>query len=173
MEFLVCIQNLGKYNEGELVFSWVDLMLGDVDWVEEMKNIGVAQGNAYEEYMIADFTTDIKGLDINEYESLDKIDDIAELLRQLKSSHQEGEFKALVEYFGSFEEAKLQYEEGDYLYIPRVNSDKDLGYYLVDTELFGIQIPTNLKPYIDFEKIGREYAQGSNLYTKDGFIKVY
>lgn len=49
----VCIQNLGKYNEGELVFKWLDLPATHEEIEQAMTDIGINE--EYEEYMIADW----------------------------------------------------------------------------------------------------------------------
>ena len=46
----VCIQNLGKYNEGELVFKWLDLPATHEEIEQAMTDIGINE--EYEEYMI-------------------------------------------------------------------------------------------------------------------------
>lgn len=51
----VALTNLGKYNEGELVFKWLDLPATDEEIEQAFKSIGVAEGTEYEEYFITDY----------------------------------------------------------------------------------------------------------------------
>jgi len=75
IEINVCLQNLGKYNEGELVFEWLSLPATNEEIAETLNAIGI---NAqYEEFMIADYEAPFS---IGEYDNVYKINEIAEKL---------------------------------------------------------------------------------------------
>ena len=72
----ICVQNLGKYNEGELVFEWLDLPATEEKIQETLNKIGINE--RYEEYMIADS----EYIKAGEYESITSINERAkEILR--------------------------------------------------------------------------------------------
>src|SRR5690625_3646329 len=89
MNIKVALTNLGKYNEGELVYEWVTLPI-EIERnympVEDslkgvLKRIGIGEprfdGGVYEEYFISDYEAPFE---IGEYESLAKLNEIAEQL---------------------------------------------------------------------------------------------
>lgn len=91
----VCLQNLGKYNEGELWFKWLTLPATEEEIEETLKEIGVSDepdenGIYYDEYHIADYD-DTEGLNLNlgEYESLSRLNSLAEDYDRLKPYEQE------------------------------------------------------------------------------------
>lgn len=51
----VALTNLGKYNEGELIFEWLELPTTEEEVEAAFKYIGVAEGTEYEEYFITDY----------------------------------------------------------------------------------------------------------------------
>ncbi|MBO4542672.1 MAG: antirestriction protein ArdA [Bacteroidales bacterium] len=84
----VFLTNLGKYNEGELVGEWVDLPVSDDELQEVYKRIGISDepdeyGRYYEETFITDYESDIDGLEIGEYDSITRLNEIAEAIEEL------------------------------------------------------------------------------------------
>ena len=77
MQIKIFLTNLGKYNEGELVGKWFDLPIHDIE--DALLEVGVAKNTMYEEYFISDYSSDID-IKISSYESLTKLNKIAELL---------------------------------------------------------------------------------------------
>lgn len=82
IEIKLCVQNLGKYNEGELVFEWLTLPATQEEIQDTLKAIGI-DGVNYEEYMIADYETSLD-LEIGEYDNIEKWNEIAETLENEK-----------------------------------------------------------------------------------------
>lgn len=80
IEIKLCVQNLGKYNEGELVFEWLTLPATDEEIQETLKNIGI-DGVNYEEYTIADYEAPFH---IGEYDSIDKWNNVAEKMEGIE-----------------------------------------------------------------------------------------
>lgn len=56
----IYLTNLGKYNEGCLIGEWVNLPITNEELEEVKERIGINE--YYEEWFIADYETDIKGL---------------------------------------------------------------------------------------------------------------
>jgi hypothetical protein len=76
----IALTNLGKYNEGELVYKWVELPATDEALTEAFEEIGINE--RYEEHFISDYEAPL-GIRIGEYESISKLNDIAEKLEGL------------------------------------------------------------------------------------------
>src|SRR5699024_5960300 len=69
----IALTNLGKYNEGELTYKWVELPYTDEEFQETLEAIGI-DGENYEEYFISDYEAPFH---IDEYENLEKLNDKA------------------------------------------------------------------------------------------------
>ncbi|WP_196599055.1 antirestriction protein ArdA [Pectinatus frisingensis] len=169
MELKIYLTNLGKYNEGELVGKWIDV-LEQPDWQEELKSIGVADNTGYEDFFITDYETDIKGLKISEYESLQHLDDIAEQINSIEDCDHEA-FNAACEAWGLSDALEAMQKE-DYGFYLGISDDDELGHYLVDEGLFGVEVPEALENYLDYEAIGRD-ASMDGTYTENGYIERY
>lgn len=75
----VALTNLGKYNEGELVFERLELPATPAEISETLQAIGI-DGVRYEEYFISDYEAPFE---IGEYDNLDRLNEIAETLAAL------------------------------------------------------------------------------------------
>lgn len=71
----VVVTNLGKYNEGELVYEWLDLPATSDEIQTTLDAIGINE--EYEEYFISDYEAPFP---IEEYSSLSRLNDITEEL---------------------------------------------------------------------------------------------
>ena len=80
MKMEICLTNLGKYNEGELIYSRLVLPATTEEIQTAYDEIGVADGTMYEEAFISDYETDINGLSISEYASISELNELAEEL---------------------------------------------------------------------------------------------
>ena len=84
----IYITNLGKYNEGSLIGKWISLPTTDEELEDVLAEIGISDepdedGNYYEEYFITDYETDIDGLEVDEYDSIEDLNELAETLEDL------------------------------------------------------------------------------------------
>lgn len=78
MELLnVAITNLGKYNEGYLIYEWLKLPATEEEIQECFKRIGLNE--EYEEYFITDYESDI-GLKCGEYSNLTELNEMVQEL---------------------------------------------------------------------------------------------
>ena len=75
----IALTNLGKYNEGELTYKWVELPYTDEELTKALEAIGI-DGENYEEYFISDYEAPFH---IDEYENLTKLNDIADELEKV------------------------------------------------------------------------------------------
>lgn len=76
MEINVALTNLGKYNEGELVYEWLTLPAEKDDLVQAMLDIGIDNAE-YEEFFISDYEAPFR---IGEYDNLDELNEMAEVI---------------------------------------------------------------------------------------------
>ena len=60
----IALTNLGKYNEGYLVYTWLDLPCSDEELQKAKDEIGINE--MYEEWFITDFEADIPGFKVEE-----------------------------------------------------------------------------------------------------------
>lgn len=78
MELLnVCVTNLGKYNEGYLIYEWLSLPATDEEIQECFNKIGLNE--EYEEYFITDYESEV-GLKCSEYSSLKELNEMVQEL---------------------------------------------------------------------------------------------
>lgn len=164
----IALANLGKYNEGELIYKWLDLPATE-DEIEEAKEaIGINE--QYEEWFITDYETNIQGLEIGEYEDLEALNELAERYENLHRYEQEV-VAAIIEAGGySLEEALDVLEDGRYVFY-KGQSLEDVAYNLVEEGCFG-NIAGNLKNYIDYSAIARDLGFDGYSETKYGVIRI-
>lgn len=80
------ITNLGKYNEGELVGEWISFPIEEEELEEVLEQIGISDepnedGSYYEEFFFTDWEyEDIPNLHLGEYENIESVNEIAEIL---------------------------------------------------------------------------------------------
>ena len=168
------VTNLGKYNEGYLVGEYLAFPTTTEEVQALLKRIGI-DGVRYEEFFITDYETDIPGLYdcLGEYESIDELNYLAELLDGLNKGEMEV-FTAAVEHgehTGSVKELiNLTQNLDCYDYYPGVTDDETLGHIYVE-DIAAIEVPDHLLPYFDFEAYGRDIRlEEDGHYTKDGYV---
>ncbi|MBR5823774.1 MAG: antirestriction protein ArdA [Paludibacteraceae bacterium] len=161
----IAITNLGKYNEGELIFEWVTLPCDDFTEVFELI------GNP-EEYFISDYECEDLDIEINEYSNLEKLNEFAEKLDSLKS-YELKVLKAIAEAESeiSLEEVFEIYEKEDYIFYNE-KTIEDLAYTLVDHGYFG-EVPEEIERYIDYDKFARDLYHSGYIETSHGIIYFY
>lgn len=168
------VTNLGKYNEGFLVGEYLEFPATAEEVQALLKRIGV-DGVRYEEIFITDYETDIPGLYdcLGEYESIDELNYLADLLDGLSKSEMDI-FCAAVEkgeHSGSIKDLiNLTQNLDCYDFYPGVTDDETLGrIYVEDFE--AIEVPKHLLSYFDYEAYGRDVRlEEDGHYTKDGYV---
>ena len=82
-------------------------------------------------------------------------------------------FNAILDCNSDFDEAYEIAIDGNYTYYDDVDDEYDLGNTLVDEGFLG-HIDDNLKMYLDYEKIGRDYMINVNgSFSSNGFVALY
>lgn len=166
----IALTNLGKYNEGKLIYTWLDLPATDEEIDQAFKDIGVADNTAFEEYFISDYETNIIGLKIGEYDNILELNEKIEQVSYLQDYELE-EVEAIIEATGyDIEESMDIHGKGNFIYYSGVKSFEELAEMFASEGYFG-NIPENLENYIDYEAMGRDLQYDYTL-TNNGIIRI-
>lgn len=169
----LCLTNLGKYNEGELVYTRLVLPATTEEIYAAYDEIGVAENTMYEETFISDYETDINGLNISEYASLDDLNELAEELENFDEYELEA-FGAMLDCGYATDEALKKVQDGDYMIYDGCYSMEDVAERYADETGLLANIPDDLHYYFDFEAYGRDMEiNGSFVKTESGYIEIY
>lgn len=176
----IYVANLGKYNEGELVGSWISLPMDEEDINEILvKEVGLTLDpeeahvramrgeRVYEEWAIHDLESDFVR-DVSEWSDIWALNEKAELIEGW-NDYQKQTMLAAIEVFG--DEAWL-YDVDDYVLYDDVHSDYDLGYYwAVDSGCYKLEGP--LAQYFDYEAFGRDInIETCGGHTSYGYVEL-
>ena len=167
----IFLTNLGKYVEGELVGKWLKLPCTDEELKAALRDIGI--GKRYEEHFITDYETDL-GLKIGEYESLNMLNEVAELISELGESDLDL-LKAVVE-LESPEVAdvfSIIDRLDEYTLYTDVHDDEDLGrHYVEEVGCYNLESMGKLAEYLDYEAFGRDIRlESDGGFTSLGWLE--
>ena len=169
------IGNQGKYAEGVIASAPLTLPATTEDLQAVLSRIGV-DGKRYEEIYIAECTAEVPGLasHIGEYESIDELNYLAALLKEVDENGELDKFEAAValgEHTGSAKDLiNLTQNLDCFDLYPGVTDEQELGCYLID-ELCALTIPENIQGYFDYEAYGRDTnLNETSEFTDQGYI---
>ena len=180
----IYLENLGKYNDGERLGEWLQLPYTEDELEELLIRIKVAtrtdgkftfgciDGNrVYEEYAIHDYETEQEfNLYISEYEQLSRLNDIAQSLEGFSNDETQVINAFFKLYSGNVENAELGIrvvEDKQYIFYHDCLTEKDLGYtYMLITNQLD-DIGSEVKKYIDFEKVAKDLLSGGTFVKMD------
>lgn len=172
---MAALTNLGKYNEGELVYKWIHLPISDKELSQVLKDIGI-DGISYEEYFITDYNCDIDGVydKLGEYTSIRDLNALAERF-DCMSSHEIEKFEAIMKAFGASDETEMiniTHNLDCWDFLPDATSAYDLGWYWVEESgCYNTDSLGALANYIDYEGFGRDISfEQCGQFTDDGYI---
>lgn len=169
----ICLTNLGKYNEGELIYSRLVLPATTEEICAAYDEIGVADGTMYEEAFISDYETDINGLSISEYASIDDLNELAEELEDFDEYELEA-FGAMLDYGYATDEALQKVQDGEYMFYDGCCSMAEVAEQYADETGLLNSIPDDLRCYFDFEAFGRDMDNnGHFIETDSGYIEIF
>lgn len=169
----LCLTNLGKYNEGELVYTRLVLPATTEEIYAAYDEIGVADGTMYEESFISDYETDINGLSISEYASIDELNELAEELENFDEYELEA-FGAMLDYGYATDEALQKVQDGEYMFYEGCCSMAEVAEQYADETGLLNSIPDDLRCYFDFEAFGRDMdGNGHFIETDSGYIEIF
>ena len=164
----IALTNLGRYNEGALIYEWLELPFTEEEMDEVLEAIGI-DDQIYEEYFISDYDTDIIGLKINEYTNLYRLNDLIAEYEALHE-HDQKKVQAAMECFGYDLEEAMKRLDNLVLY-EGVETLEDLGRYWTDiTDLFkGSEF---FEQYFDFEAYGRDIdINSTGEFSTFGYVE--
>ena len=129
------LTNLGKYNEGELVYKWISFPISDEDLQTVLKEIGI-DNVRYEEYFITDYECEIDGVydKLGEYTRIRDLNALGERLEEM-NSHELNYFGAVMEAFGASDIAgniNITHNLECWDFFPDIENAHDLGYYWIE-----------------------------------------
>lgn len=167
----VALTNLGKYNEGALVYEWLELPASEDEIQGAMESIGINE--EYEEWFITAYETDVEGLTVGEYEDLEALNELAERWNDMHEWDREVA-EAVLEHGGyTLEQAMSMADNGSCTFYSGVDSLEDLAQQFFDEGLFGeTEAMGNLVNYIDFERLGRDLGFDGYTVTSKGVIRI-
>ena len=168
----LCLTNLGKYNEGELIYSRLVLPATTEEIQTAYDEIGVADGTMYEEAFISDYETDINGLSISEYASIDDLNELAEELENFDEYEIEA-FGAMLDFGYATDEALQKVQDNEYRLYGGCHSMAEVAeMYAHETGLLS-SIPDYLRMYFDFKEFGRDMdINGQFIETDSGIVEI-
>jgi antirestriction protein len=167
----IYLTNLGKYNEGELIGEWVELPVSQEELQKVFERIGISE--EYEEYFITDYECDL--YEVGEYENIDKLNDIAERIKELDEEESKV-VKALIQELGyTLDEAIEKVNNGDYRIYYDCDDMEDVAYQVVEDCGYLDKVPDNVACYFDYESFGRDLGiEGTYIFTDDNeAIEIY
>lgn len=168
----ICLTNLGKYNEGELIYSRLVLPATTEEIQTAYDEIGVADGTMYEESFISDYETDINGLSISEYASLDDLNELAEELSDLDEYELEA-FGAMLDAGLDTDEALQKVQDNEYRIYDGCYSMAEVAEMYADETGLLSSIPEELRYYFDFAAYGRDMdINGHFIETDSGIVEI-
>ena len=169
----LCLTNLGKYNEGELIYSRLVLPATTEEIQTAYDEIGVADGTMYEEAFISDYETDINGLSISEYARIDDLNELAEELENFDEYELEA-FGAMLDFGYATDEALQKVQDNEWRMYVGCHSMAEVAEMYADETGLLYSMPDELRMYFDFEAYGRDMdINGKFIETDSGYIEIY
>ena len=169
----ICICNLGRYNEGELLCEWLVLPCTKDKLQRLLHRIGINE--AYEEWFISDHSCDLNcvGEVIGEFSSITSLNSLAERLEEMSRGELDM-LEAVAEWYGpssADELLKLSHNLDCFTLYEGVYDARELGEYFL-YELDAIEVPDYLRPYFDTEAYGNDLRLSlDGAFTSYGFIE--
>lgn len=114
----------------------------------------------------------ISGANVHSSDDMEKLNKLAETIDQMDSREQHIFAGALdAESINGLDDVvKLTTHLGDYIILPNIDSDTELGHFLVDTGYKNF--PEAVQPYLDYRAIGAEYyAENGGAYGPGGYVR--
>lgn len=160
----IFLTNLGKYNEGHLIGEWVSLPINNDKLEEVKKRIGI--NKYYEEIFITDYECDIDGVEVNEFDNIEELNEMAKTLKELDETDKEI-IGAIMSRGYSINEAIDKKDDVMIFYDCNDMEDVAIQY----CEECGIldEMPEHLQSYFDFAAFGRDLEiEGKFIFTDNG-----
>ena len=171
------ITNLGKYNEGDLVYKLISFPISENELNETLKEIGckytdengVVHNPLYEEFFFSDWECEIP-FDFGEFPSISEINDIAERVEALATYELETLEVILKEHTSDVNEALDIVEACNYRTWDGCDNMADVAATMAEEYGYLNDIPERFQCYINYEKWGRDLELKSTFLEGDGFF---
>lgn len=178
--FEAFITTLGKYNEGELVGEWVKFPADQETLDAVFKRIGIGStdefGQPYEEFFISDYDCYVDSIYyiLGEYENLDTLNELAELLEDM-NYEEYTKFCAVLQHesFSSTQDViDLGKDLSKWTLYEGVDDEFNLGFfYIHDAYMVDLTPMGEMKNYIDYGRLGHDLAiKFAGTFTDYGYI---
>lgn len=164
---LVYLTDLSSYNHGELVGKWIRLPMDKQSLDNEVNEV---LGNN-EEYFISDYSTEF-GMRVHGFADIYELNERMSEFQEIVFLHDRRVIIAAFRYFSELEDVVNCLKDGNYSMLDYVENTYDLGHAIVKQELFHLEIPKELKGYIDYETIGEEFESSGYHIFEDLKIAV-
>lgn len=160
----IYLTNLGKYNEGFLIGEWVTLPIDEEELEEVLERIGINE--EYEETFITDYETDIDGVTVGEYDSIDDLNELSETLEGLDKYDLEVVEAMLSEGYSLTEAIE---RKDDCVVWYGCNDMEDVAMQYCEECGILDSVPENLRCYFDYAAFGRDMRfEGHFVFTSAG-----
>jgi antirestriction protein len=159
----IALTNLRSYNEGDLIFEWVELPCDDFD--EVLDRIGRP-----EEYFISDYECEIPHMTIHEYENLDELNELAENLNRL-FPYELKAIQAIMEIDGSDVEEAIDTVKDGRCFFYETDSFEEFIDLVIDDGFFG-EITDEVKEFLDYEKLTNYFKNIGYTLSSVGVINT-
>ena len=159
----IFVTNLGKYNEGELVGEWLELPAAKNVVQKTFKNIGLNE--AYEEFFISDYDSDIENLEIDEYAAIEELNELADKLKNFDDI----EIKilnTLLEYYDG-EEVIEKISNNEYAIYSNCANMADVAFEIVEESGILRDVQGDIALYFDYDAYGRDLEINGSFYRMD------
>ena len=159
----VYLVNQGRYNEGILVGTWIKLPCDKDNLQTVLTTIGINE--QYEEFFICDYQCLLSNLHINEYSSLDDLNELAKRIAEL-TDYDYDKLAAILERESCMTIAEILEiidELDNFELLTEVEDDEALGEYYAEVGCIFHGIPDSIQRYFDFEAYGRDIRLEANI----------
>jgi hypothetical protein len=157
---LVYLSDLSRYCKSELVGKWLTLPMSKEFLEKEVKEV---LGNN-EECFISDYSTKYQ-MRFDQFIDIFKLNELMLELQEIETLHDRRVIIAAFRYFSELDDVINCLKNNNYSMLDDVETTEDLGHAIVKQELFHLEIPKELKGYIDYETIGEEFeSSGYTIY---------
>lgn len=171
----IALTNLGKYNEGILVYDWLSLPFTEYELQKTLNKIGI--NKKYEEFFISDYETDLDGFYISEYENLEALNELFKKIDDINSDDFILICKAYIDLTSSYldiEECLKIYENCEFSIYYGCDDMEDVAREYVEVSGMLNEIPDHLQYYFDFEAFGRDMQlEGRYCFIDGNCIQLY
>ena len=172
----VYITDLEAYNNGHLVGAWYELPMNEDLLAESIENELQKGKNIcnsahhHEEYFITDYECNY--MKIDEYESLTKLNEIAQKMDSLDEQEKIAVKLMLENYIVNFIDEAI--ENIDNMICTGEEEMEDIAYSCIEESGALENMPENLQGYFDYEALGRDMEiEGSYFWDENGVIWEY